>query len=360
LVTINEVMAELKNIDQTFLILFFIAIFSVHLTFSTFTYPYPNGRDAWFHILVSRAYYRGENGMVSPIVMKTNLVPYAPLYHLMLVPFVGSLKVALLAQQVFQCLFYPLTLLFFMLLTRKHEGFTTTMLFGMLLVGTYFGYGMAQARPQTLAMTLFPLAFWACLEKKAISFVVLVTVMFYVYSPLALALVLGLLVFKLKQKLLNREVLAIAILVAPLLFFQCYHMMSGNIYNRWLRVGDTGILTETQDFVLNPLFFLWTGLGVSMVGFGLIVKKFFNYRKLADFDKLMVLSFLGFLVMAPIWYARVFQVVIVPLAFFTAKFVGGHNRYVKLFFVALIIWQTVVFSFWSFWMSPPPYLWKYW
>jgi len=353
-------MVEFKKMRKDLGIIFvFIAIFTVYLCFRTFSYPYPNGRDAWFHILVARQYYKGENGMISQLVMNSNLVPYAPLYHLILAPFTSSLELALLAQQIFQCLFYPLSLLSLMLLTKKHEGYFTAILFGMLLVGTYFGYGMAQARPQTLAMTLFPLAFWACLENKKVSFVILATIMFYVYSPLTLALVFGLLVFKLKKKQF-KQVLAIAVLVAPLLFFQAYHTLGSDVYDRWIRVGDTGIFKETQDFFFNPLYYLWTGLGVSIIGFVLMALNLFNYRKLSDFDKLMVLSFLGFLIAIPVWWQRAFHFIIVPFAFFTAKYVSKLDNLFKIGLFPLICWQVFIFSFWSFWMSPPPYLWAHW
>jgi len=355
-------MFKVSNRQKIILICFFVGVFFVYLTVRTFSYPYPNGRDAWFHILVARAYYRGENGMASLIVMNTNSIPYAPLYHLMLTPFVASLGTALLTQQILQCLFYPLSLLGLMLLANREQGFTTAMLFGMLLVGTYYGFGMTQARPQTLAMTLFPLAFYGALKNKALTFITTATAMFYLYSPIALALVLGMVVYKLRQKLFNCQVLAIALMVAPLLLYQATYTLRSNsdIYGRWIRVGDTGLFSETKDFFLNPVFFLWTGLGVSVIGLGLAGYKLYKYRGLAEFDKLMLLSFLGFLIMMPVWYQRVFQVAVVPLAFFTAQFIASRQREVKLALVLFVLWQAVIFSLFEFFMSPPPYLWKYW
>lgn len=324
-------------------------------------FVYPNGRDVWFHMLVSRAWYKGMNGMVSPVVMDINKLPYPPLYHLILTPFVANVETAVIATKVLQAIFYPLSLLLSMLVIRKYEGSEVAAVFGILLTGTYYAFGMTQARPQSLSTLMFPIAVWSLLERKNWLFMGSIAVMFYTHSPISIALSCGLLLYGLRKNLKDPKIWATIAVVAPIVLYQASFMFSQVVYSRWVGSGDLGILAETKQFMANPGYWLANALGFSMMGLPIILLLLGAWRKQSEFTKLMLFSFFGFLIILPIWYQRVFQFALIPLAFFTAQFACKQRRFIKYFLIGAFIIQVILFTvFPTAWVSPPPYLKKYW
>jgi len=337
--------------------------YMVMLTVQT---PYPNGRDSMFHILVARAWHKGMNGMISPVVMDINKLPYPPMYHILLAPFTYSQESAIIAQKALQCLFYPIGLLLNMLLARKYKGDKIAILYGLLLTGTYYAFGMMQARPQSLEVLLFPVAVWALLEKKKLFFFISVASMFYLHSPLSLALSAGLFIYGIARDKKDLGIWLTLLFVAPMVLYQGSFMLNQSFLDRWVTSGDLGIYTETMDFIADPAYWLINGLGMSVVGFFAIPVRLIWWRNQSELDKLMVYSFLGFLIATPIWYMRVFHFAIMPLAFFTAVFINNSiknskSKYLTVLLVGLLLVQVVWFMINPvFWMSPPPYMEQYW
>lgn len=322
--------------------------------------PYPNGRDAWFHILVARAWLRGENGMISRVVMEINQIPYAPIYHLLLTPFVSSLPLALNVQKVLQCVFYPGGLLAFMLLVKTFEDSETALTTGLLLAGTAYAFGMMQARPQSLSILLFPLLVYGLLREKKKTFFGSVAAIFYVHSPACLALVLGSLIVLVKKH--KWKLIAVStLIVLPILLFQAYFMVNAAVMNRWVARGDLGLYTDTVKFMSNPFFWTLNDLGFSVIGLALIPVYLRKFDKLSGFARLMLWSFFGFLIIFPVRYQGTFHYMVMPLAYLAAKKVREQNNLVKLVLLGIICFQVVLFMVYPvFWMSPPEYLETYW
>lgn len=351
--------SNLRRLD--FLIIGFVVSVLVYLIYLTVSTGFLNGRDAWFHILVARAWFKGLNGMISPVVMNINNVPYPPLFHFILLPFVFDLQTAVIAAKVLQICFYPLGLLFNMLLARKYVGSQVAIVYGLLLSGTYFAFGMTQARPQALAMLLFPIAVWSLLENKTKTFIGSVAATFYSYSPLSIGLTFGLLLYAFKKNRRDFKVWAVVILVVPLVLYQASFSLNQVAFGRWISAGDMGNTTEMRQFLFNPLFWMVNGLGISIVGLILIPLALFKWKEQSELDKIFLFSLLGFLCLLPIWYMRVFHFAIMPLALFTAKFVLKQKFDVKNILLAFIIVQAVFFALIPVWqLSFPSYFDQYW
>jgi ABC-type cobalt transport system substrate-binding protein len=330
--------------------------------FLTFSSIYPDGRDVWFHILVARAWSKGTNGMVAPVVMEINNLPYPPLFHFLLLPFVGTVESSLLAAQAMQLIFYPLGTLLLMLLVRKYCGSRFSLLFGLALVGTYFTFNQLQARPQSLEVLFYPVSVWALLENRTKTFILSVAIMFYTHSPISIGLTLGLVVYAFMQNRKDMKVWASVLAVAPIVLYQAGFMFNRVFFNRWLAVGDTGVLVETQAFVSNPLFWLMNGLGLNMIAFAAVPWLLYKWKLQSRFTHVMLYSFFGMLVLLPTWYQRILTFAMMPFAFFTVLSIKNiKNRNVRILLVAALVIQAILFALTPvWWMSPPDYFSKYW
>jgi len=351
---------NLSFTDLTIILL--VACLFVYMAFLTFNSPFPDGRDAWWHILVARAWYKGMNGMISPIVMDMNRLPYPPLFHLLLIPFAYSLDSSLLAVKVMQLFFYPVGTLFLMLLVRKYYGSMFAIVFSLAIMGTYFSMNQMQARPQSLETLFYPIAFWALLENRTKTFILSIAAMFYTHSPISIALALGFVVYALRQNKKDLKVWFSVVAVAPILLYQASFMFNQIFFERWFAVGDIGIIIETQAFVADPLFWLLNGLGVNIAAFALIPWLLYKWKDQSKFTQVMLYSFFGMLLIVPTWYQRTFMFTIIPMAFFTALSVMNvKNKYVKAMLLAALAIQAFIFTVApAWWMSPPDYFNKYW
>lgn len=341
-------------------------VFLVLLTFGymamlTYSVPYPNGRDVWFHILVARAYFKGQNGMVSPVVMDINNLPYPPLFHLLLVPFVSSVDLAIAATKILQLLFYPLGLLAIMLLVKKYTTGYTALLTGVLLVGTYYAFSQMQVRPQSLEMVLYPLTIWATLEGKTKTYVATMAAIFYLHSPISIAVGAGTLFYLFRKNKKDVRIWATIAVVAPIMLYQANFMFNQVFLDRWITSGDTGIITETRDFWANPLFWLLNGLGIALSGLAVAGYYVRKHAELSPFVKLMLYSFFGFFLAWPTWQMRVFQFAVIPMALFTARESTRLDPRLRWVLVGAVVAQAIIFSVMPvFWQSFPPYFDKYW
>jgi hypothetical protein len=342
-------------------IIYLVGFIFGSMVFLSISTPYPNMRDSWFHILVARAWYRGELGMVSPVVMDINMLPYPPLYHLMLAPFVATEASAITAQKVAQTLLYPLSLLGLMLLAGKYVDDNTAFIFGLLLTGTYFAFGMMQARPQSVEVLLFPVSLWALLEKKTKTFIGSTVAMFYLHSPFSIAMSLGMMLYTFVRDKKDIKFWAVIFLAAPMVLFQVSYFFDPDVVARWVTSGDLGIYTETMEFLANPALWLVNGLGLSLFALPALPYFMVKWKQSSELDKLMLYSFIGFFIVLPVWYMRVFHFAVIPLAYFMAKGVMLQERKVMYILIAIVLLQAAWFTLTPvFWMSKPPYLEQYW
>lgn len=327
----------------------------------TFTSPYPNGTDVWFHILVARAWYKGLNGMVSPVVMDINNIPYPPLFHLLLIPFAGSLEASLLAAKVLQLVFYPLSVLAWGLLIRKYMGSQLALTFMLAITGTYFSFSQMQSKPESLALLLLPVILWAFLENKTLPFVAVSVALFYIYSPYSLVLIAGILLYLLRFDLKSTKVWATAALSAPIALYQA-SFINELFISRWISQGDKGIIRETWQFIYNPILFILNGFGVNVISFTLIPYTFWKWKQQTALTKTMLLTFLSMLVVWPIWFQRTFSLIIIPCCYITALYMQRQqNRLTRAALLIILVVQAIIFTLnpvW--WMSPISWLNTYW
>lgn len=268
----------------------------------------------------------------------------------------------MLAGQVMQIFFYPLGVLGLMLLVRKYYGSKMALVSGLCIIGTYFAFAQMQARPQSLEVLLYPVAFWALMENKTKTFVLSIAAMFYTHSPISIALALGFVVYAFRQNHRDLKVWASVVAVLPILLYQGVYVFNQVFFRRWLAVGDTGILPETIEFLSNPLWWMLSGLGVNMIAFAIIPWLLYKWKDQTTFTKVMLYSFFGILIIIPTWYQRTLTFLVMPMTFFTASFVVSlKNRYLQAALFILIFLQLVLFSIFPvWWMSPAEYFTQYW
>lgn len=351
---------KLKPVDTAIIII--VSLLAFYMIFLTFTSPYPNSRDVWFHVLVSRAWYKGLNGMVSPIVLDINILPYPPLFHLLLAPFAYSPEAVLFAAKIAQLFLYPVGALLLMLVVRRHASNYVAIAFSLALIGTFYAFNQMQARPQALEALLYPVAVYGLMENKTKTFIASVAAMFYTHSPVAIAYTLGLLLYAFKQNRRDMKIWATVAVVAPLILYQATFMVNQMFFNRWIATGDTGILVETQEFLAEPVFWLVNGLGLNIIAFATIPILLRRWKEQSTFTKVMLYSFFGMLIITPVWYQRTFTVLIIPMAYFTALFASMQtSKPLRIILLVALACQAVFFSLMpAWWMSPAPYFNQYW
>jgi hypothetical protein len=328
----------------------------------TLSSPYPNGRDIWFHILVAHAWRLGLNGMASPVVLDINFIPYPPLFHFLLVPFALDLNASIQAARFLGVFLYPLSVLSWTLLIRKYAGSELALTFSLAIIGTYFSFSQMMSKPESLALLVLPIAVWAFLENRTWSFVAIGAALAYIYSPFSLVLIAGLLGYSLKKSWSSIKVWATAAFSAPMFIYQASFIKS-NFTGRWISVGDKGILPETVEFLFNPIGFLLSAFGISLMSFVLIPYSFYKWKEQSRLTKAMLATFLGMLVVWPIWYQRVFSFIMLPCAYITALFIQRQqNRLVKTALLAFLVIQAIVFTLNPVWWPLGPQSWfnQYW
>jgi hypothetical protein len=354
--------AKKKMLDKAtigIIVLFILLI--IYMTYLTFTSPYPDGRDVWFHIDFARAWFKGTNGMTIQIVMDVNGIPYPPLFHLILAPFCYSQASALLATQFMQLIFYPLGVVLLALLVRKYMGSKTALIFALAITGTYYAFGQMQVKPESLELLFYPVAFWAVMENKTKTFIASTTVMFYTHSPISIALVAGFLIYLFRKNRKDVKVWASIVACAPIILYQVQFIFSNAMLKRWVLRGDLGIINETQQFYANPLFWLLSGLGINLIAFGYLVYAPTVWNKLSEFMKVTLYSLAGMTVIIPIWYQRTMSFATMPFAIITAYLISQAKPYMKPILYMLLIFQVVIFTLMpTWWMNPAPYFNSYW
>ncbi len=185
--------------------------------------------------------------------------------------------------------------------------------------------------------------------------------LFWVYSPYALVLTLGLLLYTLKQSWKSPKFWGTLTLSAPIGLYQLSYVNS-LFMTRWVSRGDLGIIQETTQFLLNPVIFLLNGFGLNISFLALIPYTLSKWKQQTLFTKTMLLTFASMLIVWPIWFQRTFSLIIIPTAYITALYVlKVKNKYARATLLSALIIQALLFSLFPvWWMSPINWLNKYW
>jgi hypothetical protein len=347
---------EIKFSVYKFLIAVVAILLFAYIAYLTLDSPYPDGHDVWFHIMVARAWYKGENGMVCPAAIYYNGMPYPPLFHLMLAPFCSSLSSALDAAKAFQLFFYPLAILFFMLLVKKYSGSKTALIAGIALSGTYLQFTQSQAIPQSLETLFFFPAVYGLLENKKWVFIGSVAAMFYTHSPISVAFCLGAFTYIFMKDKKDVKLWGSIAAAAPIVAYQLSYVVgNGGFLSRWVvNGGDTGMSKETAQFLANPAFWTLNGLGLNVIAFAIAFWLLYKWSSQTEFTKVMLLTFFGSYIIFPVWYERVFSISVIPMAFFTGQFIlKQKNKYVKMILLVALGVQFAWFFSNPVWLMNP-------
>jgi hypothetical protein len=221
---------------------------------------------------------------------------------------------------------------------------------------------------------LIPLALYTLLENKTKSFIVTTIVMFYTHSPVTVAVCLGMFLYLFFKNKRDLRVWIPVIAVAPMLLWQASYMFKAGFMQRWVDVGDLGMIRETHLFYANPGLFVLNFIGISSFGIALLFYYLFTYKKQIELIKIGVLSVFGSLIIYPFWSWRILEFDVIYFAFFTAYyFAHVHGRWGKILLIACLA-QAILFTvypaiwyadisnlssfyggnFWRYWWNKPP------
>lgn len=352
--------------DRTVWFLVAVCIFNVALySYFSFAYTYAAGGDIFFHIVVARQYQIGILGMVSRPVMEINGVAYPPLFHLFLLPslMIGGLDGAFLFAKLVQCFTYALTVLGLGLLVKKYVGNFASVIASLVLLSGCGLSGQIQVHPETFAILLFPLVVYAALEGKQWLYFGLLVLGVYLYSPYVLFLYAAPAVFTLRDKLRKQTYFA-ALASVPMFLIQFQTIIRYDFISRWMSGGDIGLALDTARFKANPIWWTTALLGFGIVGLYLLPFFIWKWKSQSRFTQMMIVTFGFSMILFPVWWARTFDYIVIPLSILTA--VGAakvQNPKLRALMVVVIL-VSFVFNYWSpqvpqnrEWLKC---IWKYW
>lgn len=298
---------------------------------TSLTYTVPIGWDIHFHYRVAEAWSRGEVGMWSEIVLKVNRVPYPPLFHLLLVPFLW-LHLEYEFTRFLQAVFYPLAILTSTWLMWRHNGKQAGTITAMLLLSsTALIDGAFQVKPQSIEIIMLPVATHFLLEKKQLPFILVSTLLIYTHGLASVAVLGGLFVYGLFNRW-KKETLAIALASIPIIIPSIAFMAQA--IQKW---GPTGDNPQERGFWTNPLIFTVWYIGPLVAGFAVALYNVWKWRRLERFDKTSTLTLLSMTLMLPLWADRWLQYATVPLAYLLANKVARiPDRKTKIVYVWIL------------------------
>lgn len=316
-------------------------------------YPVPIGYDfVNFHIKVAESYARGENGMFCDLVMRSNAIPYPPLFHLLLVPSVW-MGAGLLFGRILQALFLPLAILTSTWVMSKEHSNEVAMYVGLLLVSSR-GYldSVIQVIPHAINSILLPIAFYSVLRKKSWLFVVVASAMVYTHGLYSIA-VLGGMVLLLLWKREWKTVGALALVTLPILIITGIWLTSG--VGNWMR----GFATEPERALFRiPIQFTILYIGGLAFVLPLMFYKLVYWKKQTSLEQLSLATFLSMMVMVVPVPDRFLQYASIPLAIIASLSLARfrEKKYIVPIVIAVFCWfyyvQWMILLTNSYWIFP--------
>lgn len=330
-----------------------LAIFLVGLAFALTTtvsavYTIPIGADIHFHYRVAQVWAYGGNGMFSPYVFEINKFPYPPLFHWLLVPSVW-IGCEYEFARVLQVLFYPLTLATSMWFMWKKSGKEQALLSGMLLLSCLSLIdGCFQVKPQALDMMLLPLITYFFLENKSWQFTALSTILVYNHGIAAFIILSGIFLYGLIQNKRDKKIWATILLTLPILAVSILYLPGA--FSMWGATTDT---PQEQIFWTDPLFSV-KYLGSLIIAVPIVAHNLLQWRSLSKFEKTMMFTVAGLLLMFLPWADRFLQYIVLPFSFLTACYVAKSKWKHVLIPLLIVVFAFYVVIPW-FWLTANGY-----
>ncbi len=309
------------------------AAFSLAVSFSV---SHPVGVDWHFHRAIAEQYASGSLSGAWNIFYGENCAFYPPLFHLLLVPAVWLGCVDQFGLVLQACL-YPLVVLGFVVLVRKHVGVGAAFWGALVLLSSVaFRDRLLQPQPQGLDFVLWLLAVYFTLSgvKHVRGWLGAASVAVLNHGLVSLSFFGSSVLVQAKRNW--KTLLVFSLVVLPVVAISVCTLASG--------LGNYGARIDTDQeafFYSDPVGF-WVGY-VGLPAFGFVSAVYLAFKhKLDLLSKVCVVTVVLTAVMVSVWPDRWIQYCILPLAVLTAQFFSRQGFWGKTFMATAILGLTAV------------------
>ena len=321
-------MQWLQNLNPPIVLIFLLAFAVTAYAGIMF---HPVGADIQFHLDIARTYLRGENGMYASFVLEINRMPYPPLAHLLLLPFL-ALNVSDGFIRFLQILSYPCALLLAMVLAKRYgKGTVHAVIVGLALIGSAAYLDLTfQIRPETLDAFLWLGLTFAFLSERKWLQVASGVLGVYSHGLASLAVNGGSILYKAKK----RTILIIILASVPIVAVSLIYLVP--MLSKWVGVP---VSSQARMFLSDWPAFTFSYLGALSLALPIVVWQVIKWKTQTLLTKLSLVTLVSSLLLIPIWYDRYYHYAAIPLAFCLGDFACSHKK------LALIILAFIIYFF---------------
>ena len=314
--------------------------------------PDPIGSDVYYHIKLATFYSHLDFKGAWNFMTTTDLVWYPPVFHLLLVPIVLS-GYTYSGVRILECLFLPLTFLAVLWLVYKHAGAKAALFTGFALIASWsFIDGALQARPESIDLLLFPIVIYAVLEAKKKTAGIASTIMVWTHGFASISSLLGVFIYKLKDKQWRKTLALIVLAVSPVIALSFYFF--GGAIHMWLLGQTQSSNPQEYTFFHNPFPWILYYGGLSLWGIPFLLR-----RHKTQLETILTYAFVGNTFMLIFWADRWLHYSSIPWAILFGTFVSrlhGFKLYIMLAisisYVALYVSIYFLTSLNGLWWQP--------
>lgn len=318
----------LRNLNLPIVLVFLLA-FSVTLYAGIMFHPV--GADIQFHLDIARVYLRGENGMFATFVLEINRMPYPPIAHLLLLPFL-ALNVSDGVIRFLQILSYPCALLLSMMLAKRYgKGAFHAVIVGLALIGSAAYLDLTfQIRPETLDAFLWLGLTFAFLSERKWLQIASGVLGVYSHGLASLAVNGGQILYKGNK----RTILILTVAVLPIVLISIFYIVP--MFSKWMGVP---VSSQARMFLTDWPAFTFGYLGALSLALPIVFWQTWKWKTQTLLTKLSLVTLASSLLLLPIWYDRYYHYASIPLALCLGDFAVSHKK------LALIILGFVIYFF---------------
>jgi hypothetical protein len=291
----------------------------------------PVGADIQFHLDITRAYLRGENGMFAPFVLEINRMPYPPITHLILLPFL-ALNVSDGFIRFLQILSYPCALLLAMVLAKRYgKGTFHAIIVGLALIGSAAYLDLTfQIRPETLDAFLWLGLTFAFLSERKWLQIASGILGAYSHGLASLAVNGGQLLYGRNK----RTILIVTFACLPIVLISIFYIVP--MFTKWAGVPAS---SQARMFLTDWPAFTFSYLGALSLGLPVVFWQIKEWKTQILLAKLSIITLASSLLLLPIWYDRYYHYATIPLAFCLGDFAVSHKK------LAMVIMAFIIYFF---------------
>lgn len=335
----------LRNLDWQILLIFALA-FSVTLYAGIMFHPV--GADIQFHLDIVRVYLRGENGMFAPFVLEINRMPYPPITHLLLLPFL-ALNISDGFIRFLQILSYPTALLLSMMLAKRYgKGTFHAVIIGLALIGSAAYLDLTfQIRPETLDAFLWLGLTFAFLSDRKWLQIASGVLGAYSHGLASLAVNGGQLLYRGSK----RTIIIVTLACLPIVLLSIFYVVP--MFSKWMGVP---VSSQARMFLTDWPAFTFSYLGALSLALPIVFWQVYKWKSQTLLTKLSLVTLASSLLLLPIWYDRYYHYAAIPLALCLGDFAVSHKKlafiilaFVIYFFVMgyLHLWLVNILGLWD-------------